>query len=183
MWFTNDGNYTIGRITTTGAVTTYHGASISNPQGITAGPDGALWFTNTSTASSSGSIGRITTTGTVTSYASPGIRGPAGIAAGPDGALWFTNNSNGDGTSIGRITTTGTVTSFTAAGLIGPYQIVAGPDGALWFTDVTADLIGRITTTVTPKISSFTPASGEAGTTVTITGQNLSSAATLTRGG
>jgi uncharacterized protein (TIGR03437 family) len=36
--------------------------------------------------------------------------------------------------------------------------------------------IGRITTTVTPNIIRFTPTSGAAGTTVTITGQNLSRA-------
>ena len=46
LWFTNYGNNSIGRITTTGAVTNYTGTGISLPFGITAGPDGALWFTN-----------------------------------------------------------------------------------------------------------------------------------------
>jgi hypothetical protein len=36
--------------------------------------------------------------------------------------------------------------------------------------------VGRITTTVTPRIASFTPASGAGGTTVTLTGINLAGA-------
>jgi hypothetical protein len=48
---------TSGRITTAGVVTNYADPSISSPEGITAGPDGALWFTNFSNSS----IGRITT--------------------------------------------------------------------------------------------------------------------------
>jgi IPT/TIG domain len=83
--------------------------------------------------------------------------------------------------SIGRITTTGTVTSYTlGSGIFDPEGITAGPDGALWFTNyIDADVgnsIGLITTAVTPAISGFTPAAGAAGTTVTITGQNLSGA-------
>jgi hypothetical protein len=43
-------------------------------------------------------------------------------------------------------------------------------------------LIERITTSVTPGISDFTPTSGKPGTTVTITGQNLSGAAVAFNG-
>ena len=89
----------LGRISTDGNVTNYTGAGIYLPEGIAAGPDGALWFTNYG----SNSIGRITTTGTVTSYTGPGISTPTAITAGPDGALWFTNYGSN---SIGRITTT-----------------------------------------------------------------------------
>ena len=123
-------------------VTYYADASINNPLGITAGPDGALWFTNHFGAS----VGRITTTGTVTNYTDPTIYGPNGITAGPDGALWFTNDGND---SIGRITTTGAVTNYTGIGISDPFGITAGPDGALWFTNDGNDSIGRITTTGT----------------------------------
>ena len=71
----------------TPVVTNYTGTGISDPDGITAGPDGALWFTN----DANNSIGRITTAGAVTNYTGTGISGPVGITAGPDGALWFTN--------------------------------------------------------------------------------------------
>jgi streptogramin lyase len=99
LWFANAGNNSIGRITTKGKVTNYRGTGISSPQGIAAGPDGALWFTN----ETGNSIGRITTTGTVTNYVGTGsgISQPEGIAAGPDGAMWFANYGDN---SIGRIT-------------------------------------------------------------------------------
>ena len=71
--------------------------------GITSGPDGALWFTNTGPGFNS--ISRMTTAGKVTNYYSdPSIDDPEGITAGPDGALWFTNYGNN---SIGRISTWG----------------------------------------------------------------------------
>jgi hypothetical protein len=49
--------------------TNYTGTGIDHPNGITAGPDGALWFTSPG----NNSIGRITTamTPVVTSLASP----------------------------------------------------------------------------------------------------------------
>jgi streptogramin lyase len=113
-------------------------SGIDDPRGITAGPDGALWFTN----SAGNSIGQITTTGTVTTYTDPSIDHPVAITAGPDGTLWFTNGSD----SIGQITTTGTVTTYTDPSIDYPVAITAGPDGALWFTN-NYDSIGRITTT------------------------------------
>src|SRR5712671_5086574 len=70
--------------------------------GITAGPDGALWFAEASTSK----IGRITTAGVITEFPTPTAGSPLGdITQGPDGALWFTE-SGGFG-KIGRITTDG----------------------------------------------------------------------------
>ena len=82
LWFTNEDDNSIGRITTDGVVTNYTDPSINFPDGITAGPDGALWFTN----EKDNSIGRITTDGVVTNYTDPRINFPDGITAGPDGA-------------------------------------------------------------------------------------------------
>ncbi len=143
LWFTNDGNSSIGRITTSGSVTNYTGGGISNPQGITTGPDGALWFTNDGNSS----IGRITTSGSVTNYTGGGISNPQGITTGPDGALWFTNHIAPG--SIGRITTGGSVSSYPAGGISYPSYptgIATGPDGALWFTNEgpNSDSIGRM---------------------------------------
>ena len=94
-WFTNGDNNSIGRITTTGKISSYRAASISNPGGIVLGPDGALWFTN----NGNDTIGRITTGGRTSTYRDATISNPWGIVVGPDGALWFTNNGND---SIGR---------------------------------------------------------------------------------
>lgn len=116
----------------------------SMPAGITAGPDGALWFTEFA----GNKIGRITTTGAIAEYTIPTMRGqPFGITAGPDGALWFAEDSAG----IGRITTGGVITEYPISTVYGggAYGIAAGSDGALWFTlgcSFGACKIGRITT-------------------------------------
>ena len=56
LWFTNQDANSVGRITTSGVVTSYTVPGASKPRAITAGPDGALWFTNLND-----SIGRIIT--------------------------------------------------------------------------------------------------------------------------
>src|SRR6185369_2327826 len=69
--------------------------------GITAGPDGNIYFTE----SIRDRIGRIDLTTFVITESSPmgGSADPRGITAGPDGALWF---AEGTDDRIGRITTT-----------------------------------------------------------------------------
>jgi streptogramin lyase len=120
-------------------VTNYTDPSISQPEGIAWGSDGALWFVNYG----NNSIGRISTSGAITNYVSTAIDQPYEIAAGADGALWFTDNG---GNNIGRITTTGTVSTYTLPTGEDPFAIAAGPDGNLWFTDLGLNSIGRITT-------------------------------------
>ncbi len=123
----------IGRITPQGSVTEFStGISAQQPHGITAGPDGNLWFTE-----QFGRIGRITPQGSVTEF-STGISAnsqPAGITAGPDGNLWFTQPLDDH---IGRITPQGTVSEFSAGITAGGFTegITAGPDGNLWFSEI-----------------------------------------------
>jgi streptogramin lyase len=116
----------------------------SGPNGITAGPDGNVWFTEATTDR----VGRITPTGFVTEFSTGITSGsmPIGITAGPDGNLWFTE---GSGNRIGRITPSGSVTEFSTGITAGssPADIVAGPDGNLWFTELFGNRIGRITPT------------------------------------
>ena len=123
-------------------------ASQSVPEGITMGPDGALWFTEYG----ANSIGRITPGGKITTYPLPTFdANPQSITVGPDGALWFTEwYAN----KIGRITTSGSIREFSlptcgscpGGKRLGPYGIAKGPDGALWFTANFGSAIGRITT-------------------------------------
>ena len=149
LWFTNGGGASIGRITTSGAITDFvNGGQINEPTGIASGSDGALWFTNYPL----NTIGRITTSGVVSSYPMDGGY-PIGITAGPDGALWFTSQVGG----IGRMTTSGVVTDPGGVGINDPQEITTGPDGALWFTNFGNDSIGRITTS---GVSSNYTASG-----------------------
>ena len=71
----------------------------SGPIGITAGPDGNIWFTESRT----NKIGKVTLKGHFTEYPLPTPNSdPSGITAGPDGNLWFTEY---EGNQIGRITT------------------------------------------------------------------------------
>ena len=98
---------TIGRITPTGTITEFPlFTEDSIPEGITAGPDGNLWFTVNGFNSA---IGRITPAGVITTFPLTTDSGPQGITAGPDGNLWFTEET---GNAIGRITPAGTVTEF-----------------------------------------------------------------------
>src|SRR4051812_44722299 len=71
--------------------------TLSHPDGapaaITAGTDGALWFTELGNGLGAGNakIGRITTGGSITEFPIPTSNAfGAGITRGPDGALWFT---------------------------------------------------------------------------------------------
>src|SRR5262249_16960209 len=129
----------VGRITSARGISEFPLPSASKfLSGITAGPDGALWFTEVNDKK----LARMTITGEFTELPVPSATGPL-ITAGPDGALWYVD---GHKSRIVRISTTGTVTEFPqplAQNLIG---LTPGPDGALWFTDCLAPQIGRITT-------------------------------------
>jgi virginiamycin B lyase len=111
----------------------------SQPVGLVAGTDGALWFAE----QAGNKIGRITTNGALSEATVPtSSSNPIDVAPGPDGAMWFTECT---GNKIGRITTTGTITEtpvLTASSK--PYGITQGPDHALWFTELTGNNIGRI---------------------------------------
>ena len=152
-------------MTTAGAVTEFPLAA-GVPSTITAGSDGALWFTETELVPGpqgnrpNGKIGRVTTTGQVREFTLPHAGTDAGaITAGPDDALWFTEGHNDPRTgtqlsAIGRITPAGTIREFPLPRPNTTFTgITAGPDHALWFTAQTVDptgsgtaQIGRITT-------------------------------------
>jgi uncharacterized delta-60 repeat protein len=138
LWFTDQGpmgggaasgDGSIGRVTPFGVLTKFPLLTHdTQAEYITVGPDGALWFTQ-----SSNKIGRITTAGAVTEFAIPTPdSGPGLIVTGSDGALWFTENA---ASKIGRVTTSGVFTEYALPADTNPAGIVAGPDGALWFTE------------------------------------------------
>jgi len=143
LWFTLEGKNTIGRITTGGTITQFPGAAADHPTGITAGPDGNLWYVATG---HHGAVVRMTPTGTTTQFTA-GLTSdgaPQSIALGPDGNLWFTEPAK---KRIGRITPYGAITEYGVGALAGtPREITAGPDGNLWFTENgSVPAIGRIT--------------------------------------
>jgi len=124
--------------------------SASEPGGIVAGPDGAVWFVETAV----NKIGRISTDGVVTEYPVPtahAIDTDQGfLAVGPDSALWFNEDRVNQ---IGRITTDGQVTEFPLPHELKPTReqvspiraIATGSDGALWVTSSAANAIIKLT--------------------------------------
>jgi streptogramin lyase len=132
------------------------------PYGITAGPDGNVYFTEVMT----NSIGRITPSGTVTQYAIPGsFTIPLGIITGPDGAIWFTQYNQ-----IGRLNpTTGTITEYAlpASDNYASGGITVGPDGAIWFTE--DGRIGRLNPS-TGAVTGYAVAASGAGIHRIVTG-------------
>lgn len=163
LWFTEDFTNAIGRITPAGVITEFAipdvgstgPATITEPKDcivcgylITAGPDGAMWFTMPAASR----IGRITVDGAITSFpvatktASSAVSNPISvgdITVGVDGNLWFTQPNDNQ---IGRMTTTGDITEFdipTPAS--GSLYITPGPGGSLWFSEYDVSRMGRIT--------------------------------------
>ena len=108
----------VGRITPAGKVKKFSLPVHPAPPGvgggitigeITAGPDGAMWFTYRTR------VGRITTSGKINDFEPPSDLPPdqnffagelRGIASGPDGAVWVTQPARG---RILRVTTAATL--------------------------------------------------------------------------
>lgn len=136
IWFIA-GSSKIGRIGTAGTalgnVSTFTIPAFNGEpkaaSAIARGPDGAMWFTQTT-----GSIGRITEHGVVTQTAfslSPQL---TAIAAGADGAMWFASAAPG---YLGRISMQGLVSDWSIALPNGDAahvssNLVDGPGKNLW---------------------------------------------------
>ena len=106
---------------------------LSQPVGIALGPDGNMWFVETSQPTLR--IGTITPTGEITEYpvtgASGYVLGPD-IAPGPDGNLWFSVWPN----EVGYITPAGQTTISTLPTPDAwPTNMTSGPDGRMWFIE------------------------------------------------
>ena len=116
--------------------------------GLTSGPDGQLWFTESQCVTNPCFVGSISTGGTINVYQTPTADSPpSGITAGPDGNLWFAESGAGTSSKIARITTGGTATDYaTPTSGSNPVSITTGSDGNLWFTESAVSQIGVIST-------------------------------------
>ncbi len=142
LWFCEEFEDQIGRITPEGTVTEFPIPTTgSHPETIIVGPDGAMWFTELLGSK----IGRITTAGVVTEFTIPTAHSePEGIALGPDGNIWFSESA---GNKIGRLTTAGVFTEFPVpTNGSHPESGIAGPDGNLWFVENFGKKVLRVTT-------------------------------------
>ena len=117
------------------------GGCCADPSSMAVGPDGAMWFTEST--SGANSIGRVTTGGIVSEFGGLSAASQPTAITSAGGALWFTESHAGG--KIGRITTGGSVSEYsvTVAGAAStafvPYGITTGPDGNLWFTLQSSD--------------------------------------------
>lgn len=153
IWFTesNPGDTGIGRITTSGALSSFLLAKPTlSTDSIAAGNDGTLWFTSTYLDQHNELqhvLQRITTAGAI--LPTPGLADDSPVTIGPDGNMWTPGGFNGT-PSIAEITAAGVSQQlplpsdwYPSAG-----PIITGPDGALWFTGTAPDgnnMVGRMT--------------------------------------
>jgi virginiamycin B lyase len=114
-----------------GTITEFPTAPGSRPLAIVAGPDGALWFTQTG----ANKIGRMSTDGVLTDeWTVPTPNSSLdGIAIGPDGSVWFAEVL---GNKIGRLRPDRTIVEYAVPTLDSrPTEVAVGPDGNVWFTE------------------------------------------------
>ena len=111
------------------------------PWGITTGPDGDLWFTE----SEADSIGRFDPRSLKfqTSLSVPTPSGtPWGILLAPDKHIWFTERT---GDKIAEVDRSKKIREFSIAQPASyPEALTPGSDGDIWFTESQAQDIGRI---------------------------------------
>jgi virginiamycin B lyase len=140
----------IGRLTPGGTLSEFPLPPHVEPGSITAGPDGNVYFTESSLFQGRDDflgVFRITPSGVVTrlNLNKPVGSGVSALTSGPDNALWGI-----EGTSIIRITLSGDVTAFPVDPGRTSFSVdtlTVGPDGSLWFSDYSYNdcRIGRMT--------------------------------------
>jgi len=135
VWFDATSQNAIGRITPTGDITIFSNLSPSSGRGLTAGPNGNLWWTTSDEIVEMNTAGQV-----VGTFQDP--NDPYELAPGPDGNLYFGERF---ANNIGMITPQGSITEIpipTPPGEVG--DITKGPDGNMWFTEYGANQIGEV---------------------------------------
>lgn len=168
------------RVTPAGEVSEFSRGLLKGaiPANITAGPDNAMWFTDTV-----GRVGRIDANGVIHEFpigrpirseGRPPFEPSRPIVAGPKQSLWFIAGPN----TIGRMSTSGHVRFFTphssyrgdeALGERGELVgLAAGPDGDLWFTRESGEVArmdgsGHVRTVTNRLVKAYGIAFGKGG--------------------
>jgi len=133
------------------------------PTGLVRGPDGNLWFTQSS--SSAGGVGFITPSGVVTElpHSAFGAAQPGQIAAGSDGNLYVAENTGAG--AIVQVTTSGTVTQVVSPTSGPPVAITGQSGGDVWVAETGKNYIGRLALGSLSIPSGATGGTGTAGAT------------------
>lgn len=136
IWFTEFEGDNLAAVTTSGTVSEYPMGALSQPCGVTVGPDSNIW-----TAGYGSKIEKVSTSGTIlNTYTISGAH-ICSIVSGPGGLLWFADYGND---KVGAISTSGTVTEYSLSGTPDPGAIAVGADGNLWVTDTGNETIDKI---------------------------------------
>src|SRR5204863_8613511 len=107
VWFTEVAGK-VGYVTPVGGVTEFSLGSGIHSRYITAGADGALWFT-ASGSNNTNYVDRITTGGTLTQYTMPSGASLGDITTGSDGRVWLVSGTR----SITAMATNGNYSIYT----------------------------------------------------------------------
>lgn len=147
LWFTAPNRGVLGRITTSGVVTTFSSSRMVGTHALTVGRDGNLWFSYRRPQEPDGTtgIGSMTTQGAFSfldeaHLRSQGVVGALALTLGPDGNLWAA-----DFFGISRISASGVVAKFPFGDNKAPWDITTGPDGNIWFVPLDSSQVVRMT--------------------------------------
>jgi virginiamycin B lyase len=128
VWYTGNGNGTIGRLDPkTGKVTEYRAPSGGDPHTLVTDGKGTIWFT----VQGGGRIGRLDmNSGKIVEYKSSGR--PYGIALDKAGNVWFCRMG---ADALGKLDSlTGKITHLETGRGSQPRRMATAPDGFLWVT-------------------------------------------------
>ncbi len=128
VWYTGNGNGTIGQLDpTTGKVVEHKAPSGGDPHTLVTDDQGLIWFT----VQGGSRIGRLDTrTGVITEFQAAGR--PYGIALDKAGNVWFCEIG---GNKLGKLDPrTGKITELSLERGSSPRRMAAAPDGSLWVT-------------------------------------------------
>lgn len=166
IWFTEEFEHQVGRITTTGATSFFavpkgpSNGALPSAFAMTAGTDGNIWFSDIDAFEEA--VDQITPPGgavtrhAIGNFSETSFKKLIALAWGSDNNVWAVDA--GRNLVVKFSTSAFTETDFAIpTANSGPQAIAAGPDGALWFTEGNSGKIGRVTTagaitefTVTP---------------------------------
>jgi streptogramin lyase len=167
VWFTMNGG-SIGRVTPTGAITEFPINGVA-PQGIAAGADGQIYFSEFLLPSGQDAIGRIDVNGNVTGdFPIRAGANPQLLTLGADGNIWIPELGLD---SLGHLSPSGAYGEVPLpCTYSSPFGITSGPDGDIWFTDHRngTDALGN--PTQTPAIGRLDPKNLPPGSRVCPTG-------------
>ena len=119
------------------------GCGTASLSGITAGPDGNVWFFDVG----QNLLGRVTPAGSITQFAVPATgAGSEGIVGAPDGNVWMVARGSMNGPDwILKVSPAGVVTRYPLANGVGAEGVTWGPDGNVWFTEFWVQKVVRMT--------------------------------------